>query len=184
LERFRARIRRCHTGGVRFLSHRVRYRAVRVLMSARARVSGNTRRAPDGTPLRPAHYPKHREAKYNGKNRNKNQAHDCPRGQARRRDRQGSRRRSNRCGGESRDRGCAGEDQRGACRGPRKAHAIKPGDQARRRKNRAAKPRQACQQKAGRQEASEYCAPQQDSDRPPTQEGQTQFALITVSAVR
>ena len=40
------------------------------------------------------------------------------------------------------------------------------------------------QQKAGRQEASEYCAPQQASDRPPTQEGQTQFALITVSAVR
>ncbi|MGA9500940.1 MAG: hypothetical protein WBV52_11980, partial [Pseudolabrys sp.] len=69
-------------------------------------------------------------------------------------------------------------------RGPRKAHAIKPGDQARRRKNRAAKPRQAGSQKACRQEASEYCAPQQPSNRPPTQEGQTQFALITVSAVR
>ncbi|MFZ0177862.1 MAG: hypothetical protein WAL11_20070, partial [Pseudolabrys sp.] len=64
------------------------------------------------------------------------------------------------------------------------AHAIKPGDPARRRKKRAAKPRQAGSQKACRQEASEYCAPQQASDRPPTQEGHRQFALITVSAVR
>ena len=109
----------------------------------RERASAVTRGAPDGTPLRPAHYPKHREAKYDGKNRNQNQAHDCPCRQARRRDRQGGRRRSNRCSGESRDRSCAGQDQRGACRGPRNAHAIDPGDQARRRENSAAKPRQA-----------------------------------------